>query len=115
PLRPVRGLVFSCRAAPATSIYALSLHDALPILLYTTIGEGFEFIPQAFAFFVLLFLGLYLYSRKYRSAGANTMVGIAGLFCFARSEEHTSELQSRENLVCRPLLEQKKTRNESRR
>src|SRR5690606_41901692 len=25
-----------------------------------------------------------------------------------RSEEHTSELQSRENIVCRPLLEQKK-------
>src|SRR5690606_41905272 len=27
----------------------------------------------------------------------------------ARSEEHTSELQSRENLVCRLLLEKKKT------
>src|SRR5690606_40191262 len=29
----------------------------------------------------------------------------------ARSEEHTSELQSRENLVCRLLLEKKKRRN----
>src|SRR6266511_2261821 len=29
--------------------------------------------------------------------------------CRARSEEHTSELQSRENLVCRLLLEKKKT------
>src|SRR5690606_41873748 len=28
----------------------------------------------------------------------------------ARSEEHTSELQSRENLVCRLLLEKKKTK-----
>src|SRR5690606_41605979 len=28
---------------------------------------------------------------------------------FMRSEEHTSELQSRENLVCRLLLEKKKT------
>src|SRR5690606_40441473 len=28
--------------------------------------------------------------------------------CFVRSEEHTSELQSRENLVCRLLLEKKK-------
>src|SRR5215475_15444583 len=28
--------------------------------------------------------------------------------CRARSEEHTSELQSRENLVCRLLLEKKK-------
>src|SRR5690606_41796133 len=30
---------------------------------------------------------------------------------FVRSEEHTSELQSRENLVCRLLLEKKKTLN----
>src|SRR5436309_5129410 len=30
---------------------------------------------------------------------------------FKRSEEHTSELQSRENLVCRLLLEKKKTYN----
>src|SRR5215475_8656828 len=32
----------------------------------------------------------------------------------ARSEEHTSELQSRENLVCRLLLEKKKQENELR-
>src|SRR5690606_40732347 len=32
-----------------------------------------------------------------------------------RSEEHTSELQSRENLVCRLLLEKKKKKNEERR
>src|SRR5690606_39449019 len=32
---------------------------------------------------------------------------VAGI-CVARSEEHTSELQSRENLVCRLLLEKKK-------
>src|SRR5690606_40691641 len=31
--------------------------------------------------------------------------------CQLRSEEHTSELQSRENLVCRLLLEKKKTNN----
>src|SRR5690606_41438793 len=30
----------------------------------------------------------------------------------SRSEEHTSELQSRENLVCRLLLEKKKDKNE---
>src|SRR5690606_40266847 len=30
---------------------------------------------------------------------------------YVRSEEHTSELQSRENLVCRLLLEKKKSRN----
>src|SRR5690606_42070789 len=37
-----------------------------------------------------------------RVADATTEVGL-------RSEEHTSELQSRENLVCRLLLEKKKT------
>src|SRR5690606_41260755 len=31
--------------------------------------------------------------------------------CLRRSEEHTSELQSRENLVCRLLLEKKKSPN----
>src|SRR5207302_3009714 len=33
---------------------------------------------------------------------------------YVRSEEHTSELQSRENLVCRLLLEKKKTKNQKR-
>src|SRR5690606_41383573 len=32
-------------------------------------------------------------------------------YCSGRSEEHTSELQSRENLVCRLLLEKKKREN----
>src|SRR5690606_41163160 len=32
--------------------------------------------------------------------------------CCSRSEEHTSELQSRENLVCRLLLEKKKDKNQ---
>src|SRR5690606_39450703 len=40
--------------------------------------------------------------------------GIRALLAEAtRSEEHTSELQSRENLVCRLLLETKKTRHRS--
>src|SRR5690606_41844798 len=41
--------------------------------------------------FVLVFLVMYLFLQNFR----------------ARSEEHTSELQSRENLVCRLLLEKK--------
>src|SRR5690625_6816604 len=35
-------------------------------------------------------------------------VNLKGLFMLARSEEHTSELQSRGHLVCRLLLEKKK-------
>src|SRR6476661_3504373 len=37
----------------------------------------------------------------------------AGTRCLSRSEEHTSELQSHLNLVCRLLLEKKKKKNEN--
>src|SRR5690606_40830260 len=42
--------------------------------------------------------------------GAGSDEGFAPV---CRSEEHTSELQSRENLVCRLLLEKKKNKNEN--
>src|SRR5690606_33506144 len=41
---------------------------------------------------------------------ASIVLGM-GLPYIPRSEEHTSELQSRENLVCRLLLEKKKEKN----
>src|SRR3989442_8130144 len=41
-----------------------------------------------------------------RFAGKIPILGV----CLGRSEEHTSELQSRPHLVCRLLLEKKKTR-----
>src|SRR5215475_2662513 len=44
-------------------------------------------------------------------AGADARADLAGLA--RRSEEHTSELQSRENLVCRLLLEKKKKRRKT--
>src|SRR5690606_41122193 len=40
---------------------------------------------------------------------ACSRIGAIHSVVFGRSEEHTSELQSRENLVCRLLLEKKKT------
>src|SRR5256886_5388023 len=40
---------------------------------------------------------------------------LIGLLTGGRSEEHTSELQSQSNLVCRLLLEKKKTRDRARR
>src|SRR5438445_7648808 len=70
---------FSFNAPPATVIYTLSLHDALPISRDRTFGDGFQLLAYA--------LDL--------DPG--------------RSEEHTSELQSRQYLVCRLLLEKKKT------
>src|SRR5436309_11146079 len=66
-----------------TEIYTLSLHDALPICIIAPMSP---FDPAPFV------------ERRQRFASP-----IA-----ARSEEHTSELQSRENLVCRLLLEKKK-------
>src|SRR5258708_40375579 len=66
-----------------TEIYTLSLHDALPI-----------------------------FARKLRSSdslGRSRRAGADGVDRRdARSEEHTSELQSPDHLVCRLLLEKKK-------
>src|SRR5690606_39828548 len=48
-------------------------------------------------------------AKKYLSGGFGGLLGFGLKGGYeARSEEHTSELQSRENLVCRLLLEKKK-------
>src|SRR2546422_3944333 len=67
-----------------TEIYTLSLHDALPIS------------PQG--------------NRRSRALGGLQLGDAQGepLHAQVRSEEHTSELQSRLHLVCRLLLEKKK-------
>src|SRR2546430_10151221 len=75
-----------------TEIYTLSLHDALPI---------FASCPE----------------REVRQQWIQRIVdhdgrpGEAGGIEAWRSEEHTSELQSQSNLVCRLLLEKKKKSN----
>src|SRR3989442_2012836 len=66
-----------------TEIYTLSLHDALPIY------------P--------LELRLAWFSQQ--GCAASPLAGVRWVY---RSEEHTSELQSRPHLVCRLLLEKKK-------
>src|SRR5260370_3209680 len=74
---------------PATTeIYTLSLHDALPIYV------------KAFG--------------KSRFAAVSEIEARRAPCQDARSEEHTSELQSHLNLVCRLLLEKKKQRPFSR-
>src|SRR5436309_9465847 len=75
-----------------TEIYTLSLHDALPISRNRSTGCR----PGSAAAFSSSATSTRRASCSYRS----------------RSEEHTSELQSRENLVCRLLLEKKKKRDE---
>src|SRR2546426_9465299 len=71
-----------------TEIYTLSLHDALPI---SCLPDG---VP-----------GCVLIRALEPVGGIEEMAHARGS---ARSEEHTSELQSPCNLVCRLLLEKKK-------
>src|SRR5687768_18086210 len=77
-----------------TEIYTLSLHDALPIY------EAFvSQLPAESGFYSTMPDG----SFSITGATANRANQLA-----LRSEEHTSELQSRLHLVCRLLLEKKK-------
>src|SRR2546430_6797588 len=76
-----------------TEIYTLSLHDALPISLQLADHRGvvviLEVEPQQ---------------------PVTPIVQHLEVLDVVRSEEHTSELQSQSNLVCRLLLEKKKKR-----
>src|SRR3989442_15891729 len=80
-----------------TEIYTLSLHDALPIL---------ELLPAAFR-------GEYVEHRRESFRRTDCINYERRKLTFQcpeksnRSEEHTSELQSRPHLVCRLLLEKK--------
>src|SRR2546426_7684149 len=71
-----------------TEIYTLSLHDALPISSVSSSRRG---VPMA--------SGSCIRRGRARPATSSRCM---------RSEEHTSELQSPCNLVCRLLLEKKK-------
>src|SRR5256885_10203880 len=79
-----------------TEIYTLSLHDALPISANR--GPGARKIGRWLVAWRSVFRFDCLKSRKTE-----------------RSEEHTSELQSPCNLVCRLLLEKKKKKNKPNR
>src|SRR5690606_42105052 len=101
--------------AAAAENYTLSLHDALPILAKVVAARGiaafyfgqgpqrdFARARQYFEQAIDLLkhptdaYSLYTLGYTYETWG------------LVRSEEHTSELQSRENLVCRLLFEKKK-------
>src|SRR4051812_9982677 len=77
--RVARLIIFFFNDTATTEIYTLSLHDALPIFQQSSVPAP--------------------YNKR------RIPVGMVGR---NRSEEHTSELQSHVNLVCRLLLEKKK-------
>src|SRR5947199_1203850 len=98
---------FLSSTAPATAIHTLSLHDALPISppcgMNALVAAAWVIsqVPWTFSsmtvrkpFGVIASAGLRNWPRRSPRR--------------ARSEEHTSELQSLRHLVCRLLLEKKK-------
>src|SRR5690606_41797887 len=82
-------------------IYTLSLHDALPIsarlcgIIPDPVGKSVDICGRT----------------KFAQADQDVALSTGKGAPRRRSEEHTSELQSRENLVCRLLLEKKKELN----
>src|SRR5258707_2084589 len=80
---------FFFKDTATTEIYPLSLHDALPICQRRQKNGNGEVSPH------LLLGRIAAWQCQSRP-------------CCLRSEEHTSELQSRQYLVCRLLLEKKK-------
>src|SRR5206468_11641252 len=105
---------FSLNSPSPSDIYTLSLHDALPICSAAAVYEfaarlgadGFE--PELLA--VEAPGALDIDDRKHATDLRAFQHVAAGCGCepVGRSEEHTSELQSRSDLVCRLLLEKKK-------
>src|SRR3712207_7309666 len=93
----VRRTVFFFNDTATTEIYTLSLHDALPIFCA---GAGYLFgnIPIVKENFELVVIGI---------IAVSIMPIVFEVVKSWRSEEHTSELQSRQYLVCRLLLEKK--------
>src|SRR2546430_11953694 len=85
-----------------TEIYTLSLHDALPISPVVVGGMMYVTGPNE-CFALDAGSGREIWHYKRRRTGTMSVGGGAN-----RSEEHTSELQSQSNLVCRLLLEKKK-------
>src|SRR3712207_8399286 len=91
-------MYFFVNDTATTEIYTLSLHDALPNSIKIEIST-FSFNKQSA-----------LITITDSTTGFNKI--IKNLLCIiiffaSRSEEHTSELQSRQYLVCRLLLEKK--------
>src|SRR3712207_9499117 len=94
-------LFFFFNDTATTEIYTLSLHDALPIFhlsVFYLLAGGAVGRPKL--------------QQVAQLAGSIRLRyhALTGLdqHLYARSEEHTSEIQSRQYLVCRLLLEKKK-------
>src|SRR5688572_32249767 len=93
--------VFFFKDTATPVVYTLSLHDALPIFTFGYGAEGPDRLPGP-----VILKNL---SIRIEPGQTVALCGPSGSGKSTRSEEHTSELQSQSNLVCRLLLEKKKT------
>src|SRR5204863_8128995 len=98
-----------------TQTHTLSLHDALPISLEATVGATFASAGTMRMGEILRWPGVLVEPELSQEALRDAVMGAArealnqllearrreGAALKARSEEHTSELQSRRDLVCR--------------
>src|SRR5690349_23754689 len=99
-----RFYIFFFSDTPTTEIYTLSLHDALPICgaldQHTVVFEPRLRLCERIVFVAIAAAAIVEVGHQ--------RVELLDFFALVRSEEHTSELQSRRDLVCRLLLEKKK-------
>src|SRR5262249_60885375 len=98
---PLSSSIFLFNAPAPTEIYTLSLHDALPIWLSLAERILDREVPPLDIAKLAQGAAACLQVRFGELGGASPKHS-------DRSEEHTSELQSLTNLVCRLLLEKKK-------
>src|SRR3712207_7781205 len=92
-----------------TEIYTLSLHDALPISIWSMPMRCSAIHDRA----TPRTAATAMPARRRRASPARRSTGAGSML--GRSEEHTSELQSRQYLVCRLLLEKKKPKRHCQR
>src|SRR5258706_14425068 len=90
-----------------TEIYTLSLHDALPILSGARIPKWIAYYVEHNLHATITESAITLLQEAAGTELTQLKVELDKLV--SRSEEHTSELQSLTNLVCRLLLENRKT------
>src|SRR5699024_12270248 len=108
-------LFFSFNDTAHASFYTLSLHDALPIyseVLPKEVDLSVELAPNLKLNIPLISAGMDTVTESKMAIALARQGGLGvihkNMSIERRSEEHTSELQSRFDLVCRLLLEKKK-------